>query len=797
MIGFTELRPGAKAYLIAVVLAGVAAVVQSAQTLYATPLEPQWLILAGLTLLTGSFTIKVPSINARISVSETFVFASVLLFGAASGTITVLLEALIILLWMAPAGRPPHRLLFNMAAPTIAIWVSGNVFFLVSGIEPFSAHTTPLQGLFIPLAAFTALYFLLNSWLVAIAVGLETRTSPYSIWVNNFIWLSVNYFSGASVAALIVTYTRRLDIGTLAVIVPLLVISYLTFKTAMGRVEDSNQHLTELNRLHLSTIETLAMAIDAKDQVTHGHIRRVQTYAIGLARHLGVIDQRLIKAIEAAALLHDMGKLAVPEYILNKPGKLTPAEFEKMKIHASVGADILSAIAFPYPVVPIVRHHHENWNGTGYPDGLRGTQIPIGARILSVVDCFDALTSDRPYRPRLGDTDALAILLDRRGSMYDPMVVDSFLKVHNSLAPEPAVSEPQRYALREIATSTQAIASPTESPRHDEITASGEEMLTLYELAQALAGPIDFGEAGDAIAKHLRRLVPSSLCVFFLYDPGTDELEARHAVGDGAASTTGMRIPLGQRLSGWVGANRQTIMNSDPSLDFGEGARTHALNLRSCLSTPLLGDGQLVGVLSMYSRQQNGFNEDHKRILEVVARQIAHTFHRAIEVDATPRRDTVTGLPTLRNDEQLGRVGGVERPTSSGEFTMLFIDMVGLSQINTVHGWRTGDEALRHVARHAASGLRLADILFRNGGSEFVALLADTGPEEAKAISTRINESVVKAPLVLRGERTITVEICICSASAPQDGESISDLLVAARRRRRPGQPDPDESTIH
>src|SRR5207302_9419233 len=183
-----------------------------------------------------------------------------------------------------------------------------------------------------------------------------------------------------------------------------------------------------VNRLYLSTIETLAMAIDAKDQVTHGHIRRVQAHATNLAKAVGVMEDSLLKAIEAAALLHDMGKLAVPEYILNKPGKLTDAEFEKMKLHASVGADILSAIDFPYPVVPIVRHHHENWNGNGYPDGLKGTDIPIGARILSVRDCFDALTSDRPYRPRLSDNEALDILLERRGSMYDPLIVDTFAK---------------------------------------------------------------------------------------------------------------------------------------------------------------------------------------------------------------------------------------------------------------------------------------------------------------------------------------------------------------------------------
>ena len=196
---------------------------------------------------------------------------------------------------------------------------------------------------------------------------------------------------------------------------------------------NANKHVEKVNRLYVSTIETLAMAIDAKDQITHGHIRRVERYAVGLAREVGVHDESLIKAIEAAALLHDMGKLAVPEYILNKPGRLTPAEFDRMKVHASVGADILSAIDFPYPVVPIVRHHHECWDGSGYPDGIKGTDIPIGARILAVVDCFDALTSDRPYRQKLSDAAALHILRERKGTMYDPLVVHTFERVYQAL----------------------------------------------------------------------------------------------------------------------------------------------------------------------------------------------------------------------------------------------------------------------------------------------------------------------------------------------------------------------------
>ena len=308
---FRRLTPAARLYIAIVVSAGAAVVANSLYRLYVDPLNKQWFVLAALTLLTGSFTVKIPSISAHLSVSETFVFVAVLMFGAPAGTITVLLECLTILFWMNPRGGP-HQILFNTAAPALAIWISSTVFFLVSRIEPFSGQAVTLDALFIPLLAFTSIYFLLNSWLVAIALGFENRQAPLKIWRKNFTWLSVNYFSGASVAALIVTYARSLDLSILIIIVPLLVVSYLTFRTAMGRVEDSNKHLSDLNRLYLSTIETLAMAIDAKDQITHGHIRRVQAYAVGLARRLGVTDEKLIKAIEAAALLHDMGKLAVP-----------------------------------------------------------------------------------------------------------------------------------------------------------------------------------------------------------------------------------------------------------------------------------------------------------------------------------------------------------------------------------------------------------------------------------------------------------------------------------------------------
>ena len=564
----------------------------------------------------------------------------------------------------------------------------------------------------------------------------------------------------------------------------------------MGRVEDSNKHLSDLNRLHLSTIETLAMAIDAKDQVTHGHIRRVQAYAVGLATRVGVADEKLIKAIEAAALLHDMGKLAVPEYILNKPGRLTAAEFDKMKLHASVGADILSAIDFPYPVVPMVRHHHENWDGTGYPAGLKGTDIPIGARILSVVDCFDALTSDRPYRPRLSVEEALRILIERRGSMYDPLIVDTFVRVHAEIAPEMVPMQLPREALNEIASSAQSAAGTAALPRLEEIAASADEMLTLYELARALAGQASLSDTGDVIVKHLRRLIPFAQSVLFLYDPAADELEAKHATGNVSSVIKGLRIPLGQRLSGWVAANRLTIVNSDPTLDLGDVGRTHSPRLRSSLSTALTCNEQLIGVLTLYSEGSDAFNDDHRRVIEAVARQIGHTFKSAAELDSSARRDSFAGLPSLQQLEQLLQSTGGDNVSVGSHLALLFVDVVTLRQHHLEPGRPTGDEVLRHVVQHTRAHLRTADMLFRYRIDELVVLLNNIDRHTAKAIGQRIEQSVREHALSLSTGELMTVDAEVTCVSVPHDGDSFRELVAAAHTQVVPQDSTPS-SQIH
>ena len=372
----------ARAYFVGVTLVGVGVILYSA--LQIPGLGYTWLLLALLTWVSSAFPIKIPGVLASFYISETFVFTQVLLFGFAPGVVTLAIDGLLIS-WRR-RYKEARRYCFNLAEPAISVSVAGSLFFWLLPIEPMAlAGSSPrLSALLLPTLAMGAGYFLVNSWLATLAVTFDTGAAPYRLWRSHFLWTALNTVSSASLGLVLAIQLpvghmkdfgflkRPEDFAGLAVIGPLLLISYLTFRTSAARVEDTNQHLRELNRLYLSTVETLAMAIDAKDQITHGHIRRVQTYAVALAKGLRVTDEPLMKAIEAAALLHDMGKLSIPEFILNKPGKLTPAEYERMKLHAPIGASILSQIDFPYPVAPIVRHHHENWDGSGYPDGLAG-----------------------------------------------------------------------------------------------------------------------------------------------------------------------------------------------------------------------------------------------------------------------------------------------------------------------------------------------------------------------------------------------------------------------------------------
>jgi putative nucleotidyltransferase with HDIG domain len=372
------------------------------------------------------------------------------------------------------------------------------------------------------------------------------------------------------------------------------------------------------------------MAVDAKDQITHGHIRRVQVYAVELAKLLGVKDERQLRAIEAAALLHDMGKLAIPEHILNKPGKLTGAEFEKMKLHADIGADLLSAVKFPYPVVPIVRHHHEHWNGKGYPAGISGTDIPLGARILSVVDCFDALTSDRPYRPRLSTEEAFATIVEGRGSFYDPLVVDTFLKAYPQIAPLAIQAGAESTGLTNV--SELADTRIEASPLH-RIRVSATETSLLDSYGRVIAETQTRAQAVDAAAQCLRQLSAATVFAFFRYDRTRDLLVCEDAPGDKDGLLVGLTIAMGTRVTGWSAATQRRSINANAALDLANIADFFEPPLRSVFCIPVVYAGQTLGVFTAYSHRSEAFSESQNYAFEQIATALSHRLRSFSEVD--------------------------------------------------------------------------------------------------------------------------------------------------------------------
>ncbi|MGE5245879.1 MAG: HD domain-containing phosphohydrolase [Betaproteobacteria bacterium] len=608
-------------YVGTAVVSGMLVLAASVRAMIAAPPDLRWVALAVLTVISGQLMLRMPAIPVSFSISDVFTFTAALMFGPAAGAVVVAIDAAVVSMRLVRSTRTATRYLFNVSAGALAMSLAARAFFALSPVGPLAADGSAIIQCVGPLAVFAGVYFALNTGLVALAVSLERHQPPWRVWREHFLSLWPGYFGGASAAglALFLVSARSGDIRVLAFVLPIPFILYVTFRTAVARMQDHVGHLTRVNSMYLATIETLAQAVDARDQVTHDHIRRVQKNAMRLAAELGVDDELQLRALEAAALLHDTGKLAIPEHILNKPDKLTPTEFETMKLHATIGADILSPIGFPFPVVPIVRHHHENWDGTGYPDGLRGEQIPIGARIISVVDCFDALTSDRPYRRALAPERALDVIVERSGVMYDPAVVAALVRIKDALA-EPSMPSVGQRLVETIVQASQAIKDDSR-PADPAITAMTVNLAG--RLGQAVGRHQDLQPLCDDICEELSLVTPGLTIVVYEYDAELDALYGRAASGAHRDAVVGLTIGVGLRLTGWVAAHRKTIVNSEAALDLGNVAATLRPAPQLCLSTPIAAGRQLLGVLTVYSTGARPFAAKDVALLEMLAGLLA------------------------------------------------------------------------------------------------------------------------------------------------------------------------------
>jgi putative nucleotidyltransferase with HDIG domain len=594
-------------YVLAVVGTGCAALGVSVLDM-STALPPvQWWVLLALTLISGSAVLKIPSTSINFSISDVFTLTSAVMYGPAAGTVAVAIDSLVISLRLVRAGLTFERILFNAAAPPLAMWVAATAFFRASGLQPLIGTPVGVDVVGPWLLLFAALYFLLNTFAVAVAIALHDQANAFAIWLTHFQNLWMTFLGGGLGAALVVVGLQLGRYGIVVLSFPLFLamVLHFAYRHATGRVAEQLSHLAEVNRLHLSTIEALAHAIDAKDGVTHDHIRRVQTRAVELAVRLGVGDPLELKAIEAAALLHDVGKLAIPERILNKPGKLTTTEFERMKSHARIGAEILSEVDFPYPVVPIVRHHHENWDGSGYPDGLHGSEIPLGARILAVVDCFDALTSDRPYRRALSIEETFEVIIARRGTMYDPAIVDAFreLSVSNGATEAAGHHDPS--------SATNRSASDTAT------TAGTRESLDEVVLALRLGATLRAGSSKDCPW----RLLMHALCelpgvdtaLLFVHDEAAERMRPVRISGKYERALSSLSIPIGERVTGWVASVGQSVVNGDAALDLFD-VPGHAL--RTVVAVPFRQTDGTQAVIALYSTRSSSLGDVYRRLVD-------------------------------------------------------------------------------------------------------------------------------------------------------------------------------------
>jgi diguanylate cyclase (GGDEF)-like protein/putative nucleotidyltransferase with HDIG domain len=749
----------------------------------------------------GILTIAVFSIGARITVpgaagslSLTFLFVLLGVLDLTNSE-TVVLASVVTLgqcLWNQQ-GRPrAEQLLFNIAVTALAAagatWVYHSSWMLTHQAE--SA---------IRLAAATGALFVLNTMPVALAVALAEQAPIFATWREFCFWSIPYYVGGAAIAQLASLADRVLGWQTVLLIGPVVYLVYRSYRLYVSRLENERKHAEAVSALHLRTIEALALAIEAKDSTTHDHLARVQIYAQEIGRELGLTHDEL-EALRTASLLHDIGKLAVPEHIISKPGRLTPEEFEKMKIHPLVGAEILERVQFPYPVVPIVRAHHEKWNGAGYPCGLRGEEIPIGARILAAVDCLDALATDRQYRKALPLDEAMKVVQNDSGTAFDPRVVEVLSRRYVELEklaktehkPEPAMLSTEVKVTRGLAPAAgfeKAAPSPdaTTPEAHGDflssIAAARQEVQALYEIAQDLGNSLSVDETLSVLGVRLRRIVPHNALVIWVKRDLM--LIPEYVSGEDYRLFSALEIPVGQGLSGWVAENRKPVLNGNPSVEPGYMTDpSRASTLRSAVAVPLEGVSGVVGVLTLYHSASDAFTKDHLRILLATSSKIGLSIENALrfrQAESSATTDYLTNLPNARSlflqlDAELSKGRRDDEPLA-----VIVLDLDGFKQINDRYGHIEGNRVLRAVGNGLKSACRKHDYVARMGGDEFVILLPGARPHDMEAKTEQLRSVVSNVCREMFSGEKLTASVG--AAQFPQDGADAEQILSEADRR--------------
>lgn len=723
--------------------------------------------------------------SGTMSLGFAMIFATLLRFGPQGAIIAGLAST--ISSCIRPR-MPWYQFLFNVSVNLIETSIAGIVFL---ALNRYSLELSGFQ-IILPVTIACLTFFFLNTGLVATIIALNANRRPLDIWLESFLWTAPSYIIGAGVSTLAsVAMSNRL-LATILCAVPVALLTHASFRAFLDRNEALLASKEELATLYLATIRSLALAIDAKDQFTHQHILRVQRYAVATAQQMGIAGDEL-KAIETGALLHDIGKLGVPEYVLLKPGHLSPDEFNKIKEHPRIGADILDPVKFPWPVLPVVKYHHERWDGTGYPEGLKGEDIPRTARILAVADVYDALTSSRSYRAAWNHERAIVEIRNKAGSHFDPSVVRAFVQVVDEVRDQikRTMDDPDTLISRNSQDEL-PITTPRSAAAVRTIQRSSSELWALYEVSQTLSASIGLDDTLEILGRKLLAIFPDTGCVFLLRDlternTAITSLQARFAVGLNqqflaccrTLNRFGTTMQVAREQVSYLGHfQHDDLVPTNPETSEWE-------RVGCALIVPIVHQGESLGTINLYHRDYDAFGIHVQNLLETIAQRAAMALYNGLMFERTRSHaitDPLTGLANVRyiTEWMEDRIHSQEENNNC--FALLCLDLDSFKPINDNFGHQKGDAVLRDLAELFRNIVPDGDLVGRNGGDEFVVLLAGAGPREAQDMAERIQKTVHEydPKLVHPKLGGLRIGVSVGTACFPNDGNDMATLLSVA-----------------
>jgi diguanylate cyclase (GGDEF)-like protein/putative nucleotidyltransferase with HDIG domain len=743
-----------------------------------------------LTFVAGLLPIRILETKTSISAADGVVFLTLAYIGVPAAVIAAVGGAFAERL---RADKSVRNKFTGAAISALTAFAAGQAFYYALHYHakivsvPLHNEAVAIGDLARVLALAALVHFLVGNLLTSAFLAAQKNQTFVKNWMNGMWSTSWSCFVGALAAGAVQYAEAQWSIVHGILTLPLVALPYVAYKLHFRQLNNKNREIAEINRVQRAAVQTLAAAVDAREQTSPGHTRRVQIYAVGLARAANLRDEE-IKALEAAALLHDIGKLAVPDYILNKPGKLSRPEMDKVKIHVAVGAEILSKVGFPYPVVPAVLYHHECWNGEGYPEGLRGEEIPTTARILSIADAYSSMREERPYREALSREDARRTLLACAGTQLDPRLVDVFLRHLNQFENE----------IRNAGIGYEDSETPEKSKKgaivtvggtnlsvnyFEEIKRANREVFALYDLARVSSSSLNLQETVSFFVEKVQQLVPLETCIVYLYNEQREMAVAAHVVGKNAMLLRERLLRVGEGISGYVLKNQKTICSVNPTLDFPPEDLDIAQDYKTMAALPLKSGDKIIGVISVYSEKLIGYEEEHLRLLETVSHIAANAIWRTIQHAETESRaltDPMTGLPNARSlqlafEREIARASRTNRT-----FQVVMFDLDDFKLVNDTFGHKVGDLVLKEVSRVMRAQLREYDFLARYAGDEFVAIVPETAGFPIEDLCRRIEQAVLSFNIPMGKKGAARVGISIGTASYPHDGETLDQVLIAA-----------------